>query len=515
MWATEVSDSPLSPGAEGRVRQELVTRAGRNVVLATNAGAVVALDALTGKRAWGFAYPRAAKRTAEANRSPDPAPAVAAGGRVFVAPADADRVYALDAETGRLLWESSPADGAQILGVTSGRVVVTITGPTRGLRGLNVVTGSHWEPEGWAHYTTAQSPQGAGRGLVTDRAVLWPSGDGIFFLSPTTGYLLAHHLPPPPGGGRFGNLAYADGVLVVVTPTQVWGFVGQGLPPPTPTIPRPGFEAVADAAERHLGAGDEPAARKLLLDAARGEFPAALRARAVARLVLLTPPGTDESKLPADVRAALGPAVRNEWVLTAGGELLTLGGLIDRHAGRAAPARPPPVTLPPRRPDDAPTLGPDARAGPSRPVPPGSFPLLPVPGATAPAAHLFVTDAAHLTAVPVTGGPSRRAAAADRFTHAADLAAGFIAAGPFAVAVYGAGADPEWVFRVPETDPLPAAPGRVPFRTGGPGPLPQLSSFTLAGDWLLARLGEHHLLGLDLAGRRVGWVLGGHGRPRY
>ena len=117
--------------------------------------------------------------------------------------------------------------------------------------------------------------------------------------------------------------------------------------------------------------------------------------------------------------------------------------------------------------------------------------------------------------MPLAGGAPRRRAAADRFTHAADLGTGFVAAGPFAVAVYGAGEEPEWVFRVPLTDPLPDRPGRVPFRTGERAAAPHLSSFTLAGDWLLARVGSHHLVGIDLVGRRVGWVLGGHGRPRY
>lgn len=515
-WVTEVGDSPLAGGAESRGRHELVARAGRNVVLATNVGTVVALDAVTGKRAWGFVYPRATKRSAEANRAPDPAPAVAAGGRVFVAPADADRVYALDAETGRLLWESTPVGGAQILGVTGGRVVVTVTGPVRGIRGLDVVTGSHRAPEGWAQHDGG-GLLGYGRGLVADRAVFWPSRGGLFILDPATGYPVADPLQAPgTREGLFGNLAYADGVLVVVTPTEVWGYVADAPPPPRPAPdPSRRYDLVADAAEVRLAAGDEPAARQLLLDAARGDYPPAFRAWAAARLVLLTPPGTDEANYPADLRAAVEGAVRSEWVLTAGGDFLTLAGLIDRHAGRAAPARPPPTTLPARQLEETPTLGPDARVTRTLPLPPGLFPLLPLPGATTPSVHLFAADPARLFAVPLAGGAPRPCPAADRFTHAADLRAGFVAAGPFAVAVYGAGVDPEWVFRVPDTDPLPDSPGRVSFRTGEPDPLPQLSAFTLAGDWLLARLGDGHLVGLDLAGRRVGWVLGGHGRPRY
>ena len=37
----------------------------------------------------------------------------------------------------------------------------------------------------------------------------------------------------------------------------------------------------------------------------------------------------------------------------------------------------------------------------------------------------------------------------------------------------------------------------------------------LAGSWLFARVGDHHLIALDLAPARSAWVLGSHGRPRF
>src|SRR5581483_5228391 len=60
-WAADVCDSPVSLGSEGRTRHELLTLAGRNVVFCSNDGAVIALDAATGRRAWGFRYPRSKK----------------------------------------------------------------------------------------------------------------------------------------------------------------------------------------------------------------------------------------------------------------------------------------------------------------------------------------------------------------------------------------------------------------------------------------------------------------------
>src|SRR5205085_1274262 len=101
------------------------------------------------------------------------------------------------------------------------------------------------------------------------------------------------------------------------------------------------------------------------------------------------------------------------------------------------------------------------------------------------------------------------------FTHAAELPRGFVAAGPYLIAVYDTGNDPVWVFRVPDTDPLPDRPGRLTVRFDRPPGVPELSSFVLAGGWLFARLGDRHLIALDLPGRRVGWVVGTSGRPRF
>ena len=50
-------------------------------------------------------------------------------GRVFVAPSDADAIFAFDAASGRLLWKTDPiADDVKlrhVLGVAKGRLVAT------------------------------------------------------------------------------------------------------------------------------------------------------------------------------------------------------------------------------------------------------------------------------------------------------------------------------------------------------------------------------------------------------
>jgi hypothetical protein len=446
---------------------------------------------------------------------------------VFVAPLDGDRAYALDAETGQLLWESGPVEGAQLLGVSRDRLIVTTTGPVRGIRALGVRTGSHRHPDGWVQHDGGGLLT-FGRGIVSDDVIAWPTEQGLFFLDPETGLPLSRQsalqtmVPSRPQLNRFGNMAYADGVLVVVTPYAVWGYVSEGkrfgIGPRSARDPRrAGFDAAIDAAERQLADGD-PTAHDTLLAVARGDLPPGFRAWAAGRLLLLNPPVDDPGKLPPAVRSALDPALRDEWLVTPGGDLVTLDMLVARRTGRepTAGSRPATPTLPAaRKPQDVPGLARDADIDHTLRLPPAAVPLWPIAGAATPARHLFAAAGPQLLAIALETATKTAHLAPDSFTHAADLKTGFVAAGPQTVALYAARPEPEWVFRVPETDPLPDRPGRVNVRTDRVPPAPHLSSFVLAGSWLFARLGETHLVAFDLASRRVAWVLGAHGRPRF
>lgn len=518
-WSSDVCDSPLSTGGDPRARQELLTLAGRHVVFCSNAGAVVALDSVTGKRAWGFRYHRS--RKADANRSPDPTPAVFSCGRVFIAPADADRVYALDPETGHVLWESTPTEGAQILGVAAGKLIVAMTGPVRGLRGLSIATGSQREPEGWVLHDTG-GLLSYGRGFVTDEVIVWPTRGGLFFLNPRDGSLLSPPLLNHLSGEQrrfFGNLVYVDGVLVVVTATQIWGYVsegkrfgGSGERSGRDPI-RVRFEIAIDKAESALASGEAAHAREALLAATRSEFPIPLRAWAAARLLLLTPRTDDEGKLPADVRAALAPELRNEWLIPPDGIPVTLGTLLLRHTGREPTSKP---TVRLRtcepNPEDSPFLASDAEITRTVRLRPNSIPLRWLPGTVGIPKRLYTVAEAELFAIGLSDGDDSRHDVTDHFTHAADLHEGFVVAGPLAVAVYASDRVPVWVFRVPTTDPLPPIPGPFRITTDAMLPTTELSGFRLTGSWLIARLGDRHLIAFDLKSRRVAWVLGTNGK---
>ncbi|MBY0458054.1 MAG: PQQ-binding-like beta-propeller repeat protein, partial [Gemmataceae bacterium] len=326
-WATDLCDAP--PAAGPRTRQELLTLAGRNLVFCSNAGAVVAVDAATGQRAWGFRYTRSRKT----NAGGDPSPAVAFGGRVFVAPADGEHVYALDADTGRLIWQSGRAEGVRVLGIAAGRLVVSVTDPVRGIRGLSLETGSYQEDGGWIlGGGNSSGSLTLGQGIVTDGVALWPTQAGLAFIDPSSPRSSA--APNPSYKALAGNLAYADGVLVVVTPTHVRAYTPESrklfLRPGA--TPRERFEWWLDRAESALAAGNRDSALADLITLAASDLPAPLRAWAAARAAQWTSAATRE-QLPAALKAALKPDILAEWVFDAAGLPVTLDAFLKRQFG--------------------------------------------------------------------------------------------------------------------------------------------------------------------------------------
>jgi len=223
-WVVDVADTDA---ATPRQRHEVLTLAGGNVILSLPQGLAVALDGGTGKMAWAFRATPAAKAPANGLQQ-DLCPAVYAAGRVFFAPADSDKLYALDAETGRPVWEAGPMRVEQILGAAKNRVVVTIAGPQKGIRAYDIATGSDQEPLGWRNHDVPDLGT-YGRGLLTPDAVLWPTKQNLTMLSLADGSVRAQ-----PKANPHGNLAYAEGVLLVATPTELWGYVLDRKEPPEP-----------------------------------------------------------------------------------------------------------------------------------------------------------------------------------------------------------------------------------------------------------------------------------------
>lgn len=510
LWVTTIADVRPLDKSEPRHRAEPLTLAGGLLTYCTHTGSVVALDAATGRTAWAFQYPRLAKPSAVAR---DVNPPVAHAGRVFVAPTDADRVLCLDAVSGKLLWSVEGLQIDQFLGVAAGKLVAAIAAPQRGLRGFDINTGADGDGLGWKIHDDPHLASW-GRGLVTEDAVLWPTKSGVFFVRPADGLPLGPRLPGP-----HGNLAFADGVLLVGTPTGVLGYVND--PPPRPSgAAQFGAAERQDRAEDALRAGRTDDARRawgdLLTDPG---VPRDHQARAAARLLSLSPGATGPDALTAFHR--LYPAAKplaGETVLNVRGVPARLGNLVADHFQVAPPlAKPapvPPLPLPP--PFDAANLpGLDPGAKPAAVPWPSArcHPLVTADGdlATIPRPAglpwLLAGDAGRVVALDAaTGG----VAASVPVTHGvtqADVVGGVVyLSGPDGIsAVTLPDGRVAWALRFPDTDPLPAGRAAVAPHAAG-GIAPGLSHVRVTAHHLVALWGDSHLVGVGRGTGEVEWV---------
>ncbi len=167
----------------GDFNHRLLSLEGPTLYYQTNLGALVAIEAATGSTLWVASYPRQEPSQFGNGGERDLNPAVVHDGRVFVAPSDADAIFAFDSQSGRLLWKTERiADDIKlthVLGVAKGRLVAT------GNRVVlfDVKTGKllHAWPD------SGKVLDGYGRGLLAGDMIYWPTQNEIQILDQRTG----------------------------------------------------------------------------------------------------------------------------------------------------------------------------------------------------------------------------------------------------------------------------------------------------------------------------------------
>ena len=139
-------------------------------------------------------------------------PAVIHDGRVFIAPSDADAIFAFDSSSGRLLWKTERiADDiklSHLLGVAKGRLVAT------GNRVVLIDSKTGKLLHAWPD--SGKALDGYGRGLLAGDMIYWPTQNEIQVLDQRTGLradppiklLETYH-------AKGGNLVAGDGYLIV------------------------------------------------------------------------------------------------------------------------------------------------------------------------------------------------------------------------------------------------------------------------------------------------------------
>ncbi|MDZ7618725.1 MAG: PQQ-binding-like beta-propeller repeat protein, partial [Patescibacteria group bacterium] len=222
------ADTPAR-GLMSQASHNLVTLVGDTLYYNTNLGAVAAVSVDEGRVRWLSLYPRA--RSGDSlNLAPhwrrEANPCVYHRGMLLVAPSDGPRVFALDAATGQMLWQSGPeTEGIlHLLGTTDRHLIaagdrlywILLDGP----KGGRV---EHVWPDG-------SDQPGFGRGVLAGPHVLWPTRGAIHvFDRQTAKPVRVIDLVSLRAAG--GNLLVAGDRLVIATPTELIALGAQPGPP--------------------------------------------------------------------------------------------------------------------------------------------------------------------------------------------------------------------------------------------------------------------------------------------
>ncbi len=282
LWHQDICETHEFADKDRRYRQHLLTLAGSYLVYCSHSGAIVALDAVTGKPAWSVRYPSRGDsplpslppRVGEGGVGASPrdlAPCLFADGRLYVAPADYDHLLCLDPATGEKLWDRGPLEVVHLLGVGERRLIFTTP---MGLRAVDADDGV----DAWALPDGGGGLAPAGRGLLIGDLVLWPTaskGPGS-----TTVYAVRQRDGEQPDDPSLlsripaGNLVYADGCLLSADRQVLTIFAPPGKEGPSRSEKH---TARMDAARQAVAAGRWEEAAADFKQASTDEFSAPVR----------------------------------------------------------------------------------------------------------------------------------------------------------------------------------------------------------------------------------------------
>ncbi len=206
-------------GLTHQITHNLLSLAAETLYFNTNLGAIAALSARDGAVKWVSLYPRAltgdlAKPAPHWRRQLNPC--LVDHGTLLVAPADSPRIFAFDAATGQMLWQTDTKvqDVQHLLGTTDEHLIaagsklywIALDGAQRGRI-------KHVWPDG------PEKP-GYGRGILAADNVLWPTRERIYVFDQKTARP-KRVIDLVPYGVTGGNLLVASGRLLIATATEL------------------------------------------------------------------------------------------------------------------------------------------------------------------------------------------------------------------------------------------------------------------------------------------------------
>lgn len=211
------------------VSEPCLTLAEENIIVTSHRSAILAVNKTTGILSWTCRYQSRGPITIEGRPSDrEIGPCIYSGGRIYVAPMDAEKLFCLDANSGLLLWQRDDRRIVHLLGVHKGRLLYS---HAQGLHAL-ALNGGEDESNSSSNIASWDQPNigilpSFGRGLLLGDWYLWPTQDPRFPLRVvhiTDGQQEHGDLVfPPQLFEEFvpGNCVYANGYLLVAGTTKL------------------------------------------------------------------------------------------------------------------------------------------------------------------------------------------------------------------------------------------------------------------------------------------------------
>lgn len=215
LWRTPIGAADtVTSGRGDEVTHNLLTLVEDRIYFNNNLGLVAALDVDHGHIVWLHRYDRVDGGIMVNGHSRplyhdrDPSPCLYHDGLVFFAPSDTPCIFALDADTGQLIWSNDElADALHLLGVVDQNLVVS------GNRLALVDWRSGMIRDIWPESQQA-GIRGMGRGVICGEEIFWPTRSEIYVLNALTGQRTRTPIRLAPLGNGGANLAAGGGYLI-------------------------------------------------------------------------------------------------------------------------------------------------------------------------------------------------------------------------------------------------------------------------------------------------------------
>ncbi len=229
IWRTPICTSDV---ADRVTPHSLLSFDGQTLYYNTQLGVVAAVAAGDGAVRWITRYPRASVDPDDPDRVTSHfrrvlTPCLIHHDMVIVAASDCDRLFALDAATGSLIWTTRPemaADAVHLLGI-HGRYLMA---SGQNLYWLDAYSGAvvdQFNPPSKTTPGHAQPAiQGFGRGLIAGDTVYWPTRQQIHIMNIDARRPQRQPIELASFAVTSGNLVPAGDVLLMASPTTLYAF---------------------------------------------------------------------------------------------------------------------------------------------------------------------------------------------------------------------------------------------------------------------------------------------------